>query len=255
MFDVSGDRYDRFMGRYSRPLAGEVARVSGISGGSSVLDVGCGPGALTTVVAAIAGEGNVAGIDPAEKFVEVCQSRLPLADIRQGVAEHLPWPANAFDAAVSQLVVAFMDDAPAGVAEMRRVVRHGGTVTLAMWDADLLEVSTTFWRAATAAGVNLPSGVRLPTTSEPELRALADGAGLESVETTALRVTSTYTNFDEYWDSYSYGVGPIGVFYQTLDDGDRSAVRERCRVLLGDPGGTLTLSATAWAAHGVTPAA
>src|SRR4051794_20039594 len=118
MFDASGDRYARFMGRYSRLLAPQMADFAGIAHGMSVLDVGCGPGPMSVELAARVGEDRVAAIDPQEQFVEACRSRLPGADVRRGGAEALPWPDGTFDAAVAQLAVSFMAGAPAGVREM-----------------------------------------------------------------------------------------------------------------------------------------
>ena len=192
MFDVSGERYDRFMGRYSRSLAPQVAALAGLAKGMRVLDVGCGPGALASEVAVIVGEQNVAAIDPEQQFVDACSSRLPRADVRQGFAEQLPWPDESFDAAVSQLVVAFMSNATKGVAEMRRVVKPGGTVTIATWDIPRLQLNQHFWEAARTVGADVPETRQISQLSSAELRELADAAGLSDICETELRVESTY---------------------------------------------------------------
>src|SRR6185312_15162329 len=72
--------------------------------------------------------------------VESLRSRFPDVDVREAPAESLPWPDESFDAALAQLVVTFMRDAPAGVAEMHRVVRPGGVVAVCMWDRDGMEM-------------------------------------------------------------------------------------------------------------------
>jgi trans-aconitate methyltransferase len=54
-FNVSADAYLRFMGRYSEPLAAQFADLAGVRGGQRLLDVGCGPGALTAELAGRAG--------------------------------------------------------------------------------------------------------------------------------------------------------------------------------------------------------
>ena len=56
-FEVSADAYMRFMGQYSEPLAREFADLAGIGVGQRVLDVGCGPGALTAELVKRAGAG------------------------------------------------------------------------------------------------------------------------------------------------------------------------------------------------------
>src|SRR3954453_14130343 len=106
------------MGRYTRTLAPALADAAGVKGGMRVLDVGCGPGGLTEVLAARVGAGNVAGIDPAPQFPAACRDRNARADVRVGGAEELPWPDGAFDTTLSSLVIAFMRDADRGVREM-----------------------------------------------------------------------------------------------------------------------------------------
>src|SRR5436305_422920 len=138
MFNVSEAAYDKFMGRYSVRLAPVFADFAGIEAGQRVLDVGAGTGALTAELARR--DADVAAAEPAPSLVAALRSRLPSADVRQAGAEDLPWPDASFDAALAQLVVTFMSDAPAGVAEMRRVVRPGGVVAICMWDRDGMEM-------------------------------------------------------------------------------------------------------------------
>jgi ubiquinone/menaquinone biosynthesis C-methylase UbiE len=133
-FASPAEHYDRFMGRYTVPLACALAEEVGVAEGMNVVDVGCGPGGLTSELAARVGPENVAAIDPAEQFVAACRQRNPGADVRQGVAEALPWVDDTFDAALSCLVIAFMDDADAGLREMARVTRPGGKIGVCMWD-------------------------------------------------------------------------------------------------------------------------
>ena len=109
------DAYETFMGRYSRSLAPEFARAAGVAGGERVLDVGCGTGALTAVLADLVGADQVAAVDPSEPFVEECQASVPGADVRVGPAEALPFEDGAFDRALSQLVFHFVQDPAASV--------------------------------------------------------------------------------------------------------------------------------------------
>src|SRR5262249_8622917 len=107
-FAVPAEAYDRFMGRYSRPLAREFVAFSRLVGARRVLDVGCGPGALTAELVGAFGAECVAALDPFESFVEAARKRLPGVDVRVAAAERIPFDGDAFDAALAQLVVHFM---------------------------------------------------------------------------------------------------------------------------------------------------
>src|SRR5262245_3786045 len=120
---ANASAYQQFMGRYSDRLAPEFARAAGVGAGQRVIDVGCGAGALTTVLAETVGTGNVAGVDPSEPFVAEARRRVPGADLRVGPAEALPFEDGTFDSALSQLVFHFVNDPPQAVSEMRRVTR------------------------------------------------------------------------------------------------------------------------------------
>ncbi len=82
-FVVAADAYDRFMGRYSVLLAAQVADLAGVSPGQRVLDVGCGPGALTGELVERVGASNVAAVDPSEPFVAAARERHPGVDVQQ----------------------------------------------------------------------------------------------------------------------------------------------------------------------------
>src|SRR6187397_3110442 len=107
-FTAAVENYDRFMGRYATGLAPKFADAAGVRAGMRVLDVGCGPGALAVELAGRIGEDNVAAIDPASHFAAACQARIPGADVREGVAESMPWDDGTFEAAMCSLVVAWM---------------------------------------------------------------------------------------------------------------------------------------------------
>ena len=252
-FAISGGDYDRFMGRYSERLAPAFADFAGVEAGLLVLDVGCGPGALTAELARRAGAEQVAAADPAEHFVEACRARVPGADVRAASAEALPFEDGGFDVALAQLVLNFLRDADAGAAEMRRVVRGGGTVAACTWAADGgMEMLRVFWGAA-AELVDPSAGdaeSRMRYRTREELAELAAGAGLADVEIERLPVEASYEGFDDFWEPVTSAPGPVGAFYGRLDEGQRAQVREECRRRLGDPAGPFTLAAAAWAVRG-----
>jgi ubiquinone/menaquinone biosynthesis C-methylase UbiE len=133
-FDVAADAYDRFMGRYSAPLAPPFADLAGVEAGQRVLDVGCGPGALTAELVRRLGPAEVSAVDPSEPFVVAVKERHPGVDVRRAPAEDLPFGDDVFDAALAQLVVHFMSDPVAGLREAGRVTRPGGVVAACVWD-------------------------------------------------------------------------------------------------------------------------
>src|SRR3954452_19818755 len=151
-FDGAAEAYDRFMGRYSSPLATELLAGSALTPGERVLDVGCGPGVLTQRLVAVLGADRVAAVDPSLPFVEAVRQRLPGVEVAQSVAEDLPFEDDTFDHALAQLVVPFMSDPVAGLREMRRVTRPGGTVAATAWNnaADGTGPLSPFWRAVEA---------------------------------------------------------------------------------------------------------
>jgi ubiquinone/menaquinone biosynthesis C-methylase UbiE len=252
-FEVAGTKYDRFMGRYSRELAPRFADFAGVAAGMSVVDVGCGPGALTERLVALAGAENVAAADPSEPFVAAASERAPGADVRLAAAEELPWEDDGFDAALSQLVVNFMRDADAGVAEMARVVRPGGVVAACTWSyASDMEMLQQFWAAARKLDSGAPDeGSTMKYRSAEELEELWRRVGLTDIETDHLGVESSYANFDELWEPFTYGVGPAGAYLVRLEPDQQEAVRNYLFENLGNPRGEFTLHASACAVRGV----
>ena len=81
-FNVAADAYDRFMGRYSTLLSPQMADLAGVAPGQRVLDVGCGPGALTAVLVDRVGADHVTAVDPSEPFVAAAPARFPGVDVR-----------------------------------------------------------------------------------------------------------------------------------------------------------------------------
>ena len=242
MFDVSEAAYDKFMGRYSVRLAPVFADFAGIEAGQRVLDVGAGTGALAAELARR--DVDVAAAEPAPSFVAALRSRLPSIDVRQAAAEDLPWPDGSFDAALAQLVVTFMRDAPAGLVEMRRVVRPGGVVAVCMWDRDGMEL---------LGAVNRTQRVLDPSQPTPEQRTLyrsretLEGLVGEGAQTELLEVESEYPGFEELWSTVVDGAGPAGVWAKSLDDEQRAAAREEMYRQVGSPSGAFTLTGRAWA--------
>jgi SAM-dependent methyltransferase len=248
-FDVAADAYGRFMGRFSEPLARQFAAYLRLSPGQRVLDVGCGPGALTAVLVAEVGAHLVSAVDPSDSFVVAARTRLPGVDVRSGVAESLPWPDGTFDCTAAQLVVHFMTDPVAGLTEMARVTRPGGTTAATVWDfGGGTAPLSLFWRAAQEIDPAAPGEADLPGTREGQLADLLRQAGLRDIDSTAITVSLEFSSFADWWDPFTLGVGPAGSYLASLDDAHRSAVRDACARLL--PPAPCTLAVRSWTARG-----
>jgi SAM-dependent methyltransferase len=254
-FRVQADAYDRHIGRYSPGLAAALLDAAGVGAGQRALDVGCGPGALTRALAAALGSDHVAAVDPSPPFVDACRARVLGADVRQAAAEALPFHDGTFDAVLSQLVVNFMTDAPAGVREMGRVARSGGVVASAVWDyAGGMVLLRSFWDAALAVdpeGAAVRDEGRVMRFCTPdELGALWREAGLEHIAVGPLEVEARYEDFNGLWDPLERGVGPSGAYVVALEPPRRAALRDELWRRLGAPAGPFALSARAWCVTG-----
>lgn len=248
-FAVSPDAYDRFMGRYSVPLAPVFADFVGIAPGRRVVDVGCGPGALTAELVERLGEESVVAIDPSEPFVEAVRGRHPRVEVHRAAAERLPLPKDTFDAALAQLVVHFMTDPVAGLCDMGRVVKTGGVVAACVWDFDEGgSPLSLFWAAATDLDPQAPGEGSLPGTRRGHLARLLGDAGLEAVEQAELAIDVEHQTFEEWWQPFELGVGPAGSYVSALGQHERMRLAERCRDLLPEP--PFVVTAAAWAARG-----
>ena len=248
-FAVSPDAYDRFMGRYSVPLAPVFANFVGVESGQRVVDVGCGPGALTAELVKRLGDLSVVAVDPSEPFVEAVRERHPRVEVHRASAERLPLSNDTFDAAVAQLVVHFMNDPIAGLRDMGRVVKPGGIVAACVWDFDEGgSPLSLFWEAAAGLDAHAPGESSLPGTRRGHLARLLGDAGVEAIEHAELAVEVEHPSFEEWWQPFELGVGPAGSYISGLGQLERRRLEERCRELLPEP--PFVVTASAWAASG-----
>lgn len=249
-FTSTAEHYDRFMGRYTISLAAAMCDAVGVPPGSRVLDVGCGPGALTAELATRTAAENVAAVDPTPQFVEACRDRLPGADVREGAAEALPWDDASFDMSLACLVIAFMSDPDKGVREMARVTRPGGTVAACMWDIEQggMRMLATFWRAMRDVRPETENEMKRTGTRQGDIAERFAAAGLQDVEDSSLTARADYTGFDDFWEPFTHKVGPSGLALAALSPDEQEAVRVACRDAL--PDGPFTLDARAWYARG-----
>lgn len=255
-FQASGEAYDSFMGRYSRRLAPLFADAAGVAPGQRVLDLGCGPGALTGELVSRLGPAAVVAVDPSEPFVAACAHRHPGVVVRQGTAEETGLDAASVDAALAQLVLHFVSRPEAAAQELRRVVRPGGTVAACVWDfEDGMAMLRLFWDAALAVDPAAPDEARTLRFGRPgEIVELFEQGGMIEVEESTLVVAESYTGFDDLWSGFLRGIGPAGAWLVAQPDGVRQQVREALASRLGvAPDSPFSLQAVARCARATVP--
>ncbi len=250
-FDVGADAYGRFMGRYSQPLAAAFVQLAGVAPGQRALDVGCGPGALTAELAQLLGGEAVSAVDPSEPFVAAVRSRFPDVDVRLLSAEHLPYPDGGFDCTLASLVVSFMTDPVAGLAEMARVTRPGGLVGGTVWDhgGKTGGPLAPFWGAVRDLDPDAPDESGRAGVREGQLSQLFDAAGLHDLVSTTLTVHVALADFNDWWEPFTLGVGPAGDYVARLDERGRERLKARCAELFPSSG-PFEVAASAWTVLG-----
>jgi SAM-dependent methyltransferase len=256
-FRTPAEAYDCHIGRYSRELARALISSAGVEAGQRALDVGCGPGGLTAELVERLGADHVAAVDPSAPFADACRRRLPGVRVEVGAAERLPFADGEFDRALSQLVVNFMDDAPAGAREMRRVTRAGGTVAAAVWDyAGEMTLLRRFWDATVAldpAAAERDEGRSMPYCEPESLARLWEDAGLDDVTVAPAVVSARYESFADLWAPLETGVGPSGAYAASLPPDRRARLADELRQRLDAGERPFTLTARAWIATGRVP--
>ena len=257
---ASGDAYEPYVGRWSRLVARKFLDWLSLPEGARWLDVGCGTGALTQAIVERCAPQEVVGVDPSEGYLASARERVEHSRVsfELGDAAALPVADDAFDAAVSGLVLNFVPDHDQATEAMARAVRPGGVVAGYVWDyAGKMELMRHFWDAAAAldpAAGALDEGVRFPVANPTSLSDLFCRAGLSRVETRAIDVPTVFRDFDDYWSPFLGGQAPAPGYCMSLSEDRRAALRDRIRKNLPSRSdGSIHLIARAWAVRGVTP--
>ncbi len=255
---AEGEKYERYVGRWSRPVADAFLHWLGRSPRLSWLDVGCGTGALTRRILDACSPRSLHGIDPSNGYIEHARSRIDDARVTlsEGGAESIPFEDESFDVVVSGLVLNFVPDPRAALSEMVRVTRPGGTVAVYVWDyADRMELIRRFWDAAVELNPEarkLDEGVRFSICNRDALAALFEDCGLEQVEGRNIDVTTRFESFDDYWSPFLGGQGPAPGYAVALAAAERDALRDRLKQTLpAAEDGSISLVARALAVRGV----
>jgi SAM-dependent methyltransferase len=256
----SGEHYDAYVGRWSRPVAAAFVGWLDRPPGARWLDVGCGTGALTEAVLSAAAPTDVVGVDPSPAFVASAAAAVPDPRVRfeVGDARALPVEDGWFDVAASGLMLNFVAERTAVLAEMRRAVGHAGVVAAYVWDyPDGMQLMSAYWDAATDLGLADPTAheaVRFGFCRPGSLRAMFAAAGLTGVDVTEIVVPTAFRDFDDFWSPFLGGTGAAPAHLAALpedrQDELRDAVRER---LPAADDGSIRLTARAWAVRGTAP--
>ena len=127
--------YQQHMGRWSRRLAVGFTEFAAIGNPGSILDVGCGTGSLTFQLAERFPHALLTGIDFSQSYIDFARAYALDRHIsfEQGDAAAMRYPDQAFDSALSLLVLNFVPEAEKAAREMARVTKGGGVVAAALW--------------------------------------------------------------------------------------------------------------------------
>jgi SAM-dependent methyltransferase len=253
---AAGDRYEPYVGRWSRRVASRFLEFLVAPPGGEWLDVGCGTGALSEAVVVEGGADAVTGIDPSAGFIGFARERLDgrAASFDVGDAQDLPYAPAYFDVVVSGLVLNFVPDAELALREQHRVVKPGGAVGAYVWDYPRMEMMARFWEAALAvdAGDVPDEAVRFSGWTDEGLAGRFHEAGFVDIGTTSIEVPTVFADFDDLWAPFLGGQGAAPSYLTTLDDARRDAIRELMRA--GVPAnGPIELTARAWAVKATRP--
>lgn len=251
-----GAGYETMMGVWSR-FAGDVfLDWLNLSKGLRCIDVGCGNGAFTELLVGRLAPSGVQGVDPSPGQLAFARQRhtAKVAEFREGDAMALPFADKTFDLATMALVIFFVPDPAKGVAEMKRVVRSGGTIAAYAWDLPgggfpleplLAEIR--------AMGHKVPQPPSAEASRIAAMRDLWSGAGLASVETREIAVERTYRDFNEFWTS-SMASPSVTAALAAMPSADAERLKARVRDKLPmDAAGRITYGARANAVKGRVP--
>lgn len=255
---TDGKAYERLMGRWSQLIGAKFLDWIEAPKGQRWIDVGCGNGAFTEILIARSAPAAVTGIDPSGEQLDYARTRpgTMMAQFQVADAQALPFPDDSFDAASMALVITFIPDPLKAAREMARVVKPGGNVATYMWDIPGGGFPIRPLAAAIKSlGLDEPSRPNVEASRRETMQALWTQAGLQSIDTTVLRIRVAYADFDDFWTSSTLPIGPSGKALSEMSPSMREKLKERLREQLPIAAdGSIAYEAFANAVKGRVPA-
>jgi SAM-dependent methyltransferase len=261
-FASDGAAYDAWLGRWTRKLAEPFLDFAQFPDAGDLLDVGCGTGALTFVMAQRWPGRRVVGVDLAAPFIDYARSRRSgdLPQFEVGDACALPFADRQFAGVAAQFVLMFIPRPELALKEMCRVTRHGGTVGAALWDLrGGLVFERILWDTAAcidpAARAVRDWRFNAPTVLPDGMPRLFRDAGLDDVERASLTIRTDFADFDDYWQPLQGGQGPVGQYFRGLASELKARIKDAVRdaYCSGAADGERSFTATAWAVRARVP--
>ena len=180
-------RYERRWSFYVRVTSRETLARLRINPTASVLDVGCGTGALLDQLSASCPRARLAGIDPSPEMLAIARQRLPLViELKQSWAEGIPYPDGAFDVVVSCNVLHYIREPIVALKDMLRVLRPEGTLVITDWSDDYLACRICDWY------LRLCNAARFQTYRAQQLRDLLNTAGATEIQVDCYKITGLW---------------------------------------------------------------
>lgn len=248
----AGNSYEHYMGRWSRLVAEKFVAWLSPPEQAAWLEIGCGTGALTAAILAGAAPRSILSIDPSADFV--AHARVAIGDGRASfeVADALKLPAEpaSIDVVTSGLVLNFVPDRPAALAEMQRVLKPDGLLSFYVWDypGGGIGFIHAFWKAAVEIdpdAAKLGEGVRFPFCTREGLLALCQEAGWREVAIAPVEIETRFADFEAFWRPFTLGAGPAPGYCMSLTEDHRARLKARLAERLGATG-PISLAARAW---------
>ncbi|MET3583221.1 SAM-dependent methyltransferase [Mesorhizobium robiniae] len=248
-----GQNYDYYMGRWSRRIADQFVDWLGPSRDAAWLDVGCGTGALTAAILGQCAPRSILSTDPSEGFLAHARSAIHDEHVRFEIASAQALPASdaSFDIVASALVLNFIPDRQAALAELRRVLKPGGLLAFYVWDypGGGMGFIDAFWKAAAAIdrdAAALDESKRFPFCTRDGLAEICHAAGLMSPVIESLEIETVFPDFEAFWLPFTLGAGPAPGYCSSLPQEKQAALKAHLAHTLGTDQ-PIRLVARAWA--------